>query len=93
MVRHYIVKGRVQGVGFRWFVHREAGARGLKGWVRNTDAGEVELMVAGTEDKLDELRAQLELGSRGSRVDSVYERVLDESMERNLESFQIEGAW
>jgi hypothetical protein len=50
-------------------------------------------MVAGTEDKLDELRAQLELGSRGSRVDSVYERVLDESMERNLESFQIEGAW
>jgi acylphosphatase len=92
-VRHYIVKGRVQGVGFRWFVHREAGARGLKGWVRNTDAGEVELMVAGTEDKLDELRAQLELGSRGSRVDSVYERVLDESMERNLESFQIEGAW
>jgi acylphosphatase len=93
MVRHYIVKGRVQGVGFRWFVHREAGARGLKGWVRNTDAGEVELMVAGSEEKLDELRAQLELGSRGSRVDSVYERVLDESMERNLESFQIEGAW
>jgi acylphosphatase len=93
MVRHYIVKGRVQGVGFRWFVHREAGARGLKGWVRNTDAGEVELMVAGSQEKLDELRAQLELGSRGSRVDSVYERVLDESMERNLESFQIEGAW
>jgi acylphosphatase len=93
MVRHYIVKGRVQGVGFRWFVHREAGSRGLKGWVRNTDAGEVELMVAGSEEKLDELRAQLELGSRGSRVDSVYERVVDESMERNLESFQIEGAW
>jgi acylphosphatase len=93
MVRHYIVKGRVQGVGFRWFVHREAGARGLKGWVRNTDAGEVEVMVAGNLEKLDELRAELERGSRGSRVDSVHELELDEAMAQNLESFQIEGAW
>jgi acylphosphatase len=93
MVRHYIVKGRVQGVGFRWFVHREAGARGLKGWVRNTDAGEVEVMVAGNLEKLDELRAELERGSRGSRVDSVRELELDEAMAQNLESFQIEGAW
>ena len=45
MIRYYVVKGRVQGVGFRWFVHREAGARGLKGWVRNTEKGEVELMA------------------------------------------------
>ena len=93
MVRHYIVKGRVQGVGFRWFVHREAGVRGLKGWVRNTDAGEVEVMVAGNLEKLDELRAELERGSRGSRVDSVQELELDEAMAHNLESFQIEGAW
>ena len=48
MVRYYVVKGRVQGVGFRWLVHREAGARGLKGWVRNTESGEVEIMVAGS---------------------------------------------
>ena len=68
MVRHYVVKGRVQGVGFRWLVHREAGVRGLKGWVRNTDTGEVEVMVAGSEEKLAELRAVLERGSRGSRV-------------------------
>ena len=93
IVRHYIVKGRVQGVGFRWFVHREAGARGLKGWVRNTDAGEVEVMVAGNLEMLDELRAELERGSRGSRVDSVHELELDEAMAQNLESFQIEGAW
>jgi acylphosphatase len=93
MVRHYIIKGRVQGVGFRWFVHREAGARGLKGWVRNTDAGEVEVMVAGNLEELDELRAQLERGSRGSRVDSVHEHELDEAMAQNLDAFQIEGAW
>ena len=93
MVRHYIVKGRVQGVGFRWFVNREAGARGLKGWVRNTDGGEVEVMVAGSEEKLNELRAELERGSRGSRVDAVHESDLDEAMAQDLESFQIEGAW
>jgi acylphosphatase len=93
MVRHYIVKGRVQGVGFRWLVHREAGARELKGWVRNTDQGEVELMVAGSEEKLDELRAVLERGSRGSRVDVVHEKDMDEAMAEGLESFRIEGAW
>jgi acylphosphatase len=92
MVRHYIVKGRVQGVGFRWLVHREAGARGLKGWVRNTEAG-VEIMVAGTLEQLAELRALLERGSRGSRVDAVHETDMEESMADGLESFQIEGAW
>jgi acylphosphatase len=93
IVRHYIVKGRVQGVGFRWLVHREAGTRGLKGWVRNTEAGEVEIMVAGSQDKLAELRAVLERGSRGSRVDAVHEQDMDEAMAHGLESFQIEGAW
>jgi acylphosphatase len=93
MVRHYIVRGRVQGVGFRWLVHREAGVRGLKGWVRNTEAGEVEIMVAGTLEQLAELRAVLERGSRGSRVDAVYETEMEEAMADGLESFQIEGAW
>jgi acylphosphatase len=93
MVRHYIVKGRVQGVGFRWLVHREAGARGLKGWVRNTEAGEVEIVAAGDAEKLAELRALLERGSRGSRVDAVLETDMDETMSDGLESFQIEGAW
>jgi acylphosphatase len=92
-VRHYIVKGRVQGVGFRWLVHREAGARDLKGWVRNTDDGEVEIMVAGSEDKLAELRAVLERGSRGSRVDAVVEEDKEETVAADLQSFRIEGAW
>jgi acylphosphatase len=92
-VRHYIVKGRVQGVGFRWLVHREAGARDLKGWVRNTDEGEVEIMVAGAEEKLTELRAVLERGSRGSRVDAVQEKDMEEAMASGLESFRIKGAW
>jgi acylphosphatase len=93
MVRYYVVKGRVQGVGFRWFVHREAGERGLNGWVRNTDGGEVEVMAAGSVEKLAELRTALERGSRGSRVDAVHETDMDEAMAAGLESFQIEGAW
>jgi len=45
MVQQYLVKGRVQGVGFRWFVQYEAARIGLRGWVRNTDDGDVEVMA------------------------------------------------
>ena len=66
MVRYYLVKGRVQGVGFRWFVHREAAALGLKGSVRNTESGHVEVVASGPEEDLKQLRRALERGSRGS---------------------------
>ena len=46
-VRHFLVKGRVQGVGFRWFVHREAAEIGLRGWVKNTPDGHVEVLASG----------------------------------------------
>jgi acylphosphatase len=92
-VRHYIVKGRVQGVGFRWFVHREAAAIGLRGWVRNTDAGHVEVLAAGDEEQLLELTAALKQGSRGSRVDAVVVDERPASEAATLEVFQIEGAW
>lgn len=93
MVLHFLVRGRVQGVGFRWFVHREASELGLRGWVRNTEAGEVEVVVAGSEESLAELRQSLNRGPRGSRVDRLVEHPLAESEGENLESFQIEGAW
>jgi acylphosphatase len=93
MVRYYLVQGRVQGVGFRWFVHREAAALGLKGWVRNTESGHVEVVAAGTDEDLAELRSVLERGSRGSRVDRVEQRDLAESEADALGPFQIEGAW
>jgi acylphosphatase len=93
MVCHYLVKGRVQGVGFRWFVQREAAELGLRGWVRNTDDGHVEIVAAGEPDVLAELTAELRKGSRGSRVDAVLEHELAESEGAQLGPFGIEGAW
>ncbi len=83
----------MQGVGFRWFVHREASELDLRGWVRNTEDGEVEVVASGTVEDLAELRASLRKGPRGSRVDRVVEHYLDEKEGQGLESFRIEGAW
>ena len=93
MVVHFLIRGRVQGVGFRWFVHREAAELGLRGWVRNTDAGEVEVVAAGDAETIAELRGELRKGSRGSRVDAVIEHELTEAEGESLGAFEIEGAW
>jgi acylphosphatase len=93
MVCHYLVQGRVQGVGFRWYVHREAAQLGLHGWVRNTEEGAVEVVAAGPPEALSELRAALDRGSRGSRVDRVIEHPLNEQEATKLGPFTIEGAW
>ncbi len=93
MVHHYLVKGRVQGVGFRWFVHREAAEIGLRGWVRNTENGHVEVVAAGEPEDLAELHKALHRGSRGSRVDTVLQQELADSEAEGLGPFHIEGAW
>jgi acylphosphatase len=93
MVCHYLVQGRVQGVGFRWFVHKEAAELGLRGWVRNTEEGHVEVVAAGARQELAELRRALDRGSRGSRVDRVLEHPLAEGEAETLGPFNIEGAW
>jgi acylphosphatase len=90
MVLHFLVQGRVQGVGFRWFVHREASELDLRGWVRNTEDGDVEVVAA---EDLAELRESLRRGPRGSRVDRLIEHYLDEKEAKNLSAFRIEGAW
>ena len=93
MVLHFLVRGRVQGVGFRWFVHREAAELGLSGWVRNTEDGDVEVVVTGKAADLDELRRSLRRGPRGARVDQLMEHFLEESEAEGLGAFRIEGAW
>ena len=93
MVLHFLIQGRVQGVGFRWYVQREAGELDLRGWVRNTEEGEVEVVASGSAEDLAELRASLRRGSRGSRVDRLVEHYLEDREAEGLNSFRIEGAW
>ena len=93
MVLHFLIQGRVQGVGFRWYVNREAGELGLRGWVRNTEDGDVEVVVSGSEADLAELRSSLRRGPRGARVDRLVEHYLDDSEAAELSSFRIDGAW
>lgn len=89
--RRYIVRGRVQGVGYRWFVEREARTLGIAGWVRNNADGSVEVLAMGTAEQLLALRGRLYAGPRASRVDVVDE--IDAQPIPDLKSFRIEGAW
>jgi acylphosphatase len=74
-------------------VHREASQLDLRGWVRNTEDGEVEVLASGAEAELANLRASLRRGPRGARVDRLVEHYLDESEAEDLSSFRIDGAW
>ena len=89
--RRFVVRGRVQGVGFRFFVEREAHMLGIAGWVRNNPDGTVEVLAMGTQEQLAGLRGRLREGPRAARVDAV-----DESSTKaipGLTAFRIEGAW
>ena len=68
---HARVTGRVQGVGFRYYVMTAAAELGLKGWVRNRRDGSVEVVAEGDLDRLRELVRALEKGSRSSSVQEV----------------------
>ena len=92
-VKHFLVKGRVQGVGFRWFAHRVAAEIGLYGWVKNTDSGHVELIASGDTEQIAKLAFELRRGSPGSRVDVVVEHELDDIEASELKEFCIQGAW
>jgi acylphosphatase len=89
--RRFLVRGRVQGVGFRWFVEREAHILGIAGWVRNNADSSVEVLAIGTSAQLTGLRARLREGPRAARVDEVEES--DAKPVAGLTNFRIEGAW
>jgi acylphosphatase len=65
------ITGRVQGVGFRAFVEREARARNLKGWVRNRRDGSVEAAFSGPPDIVDDMLSACRCGPSYSRVDHI----------------------
>ncbi len=70
------VRGTVQGVGFRWFVVRQAGRLRLLGWVANQPDGSVSVVAEGPSEGLDELLRELEQGPPGARVSAVEVRRL-----------------
>ena len=89
--RRFLVRGRVQGVGFRWFVEREAHMLGIAGWVRNNSDGSVEVMAQGTARADCRFRSRLREGPRASRVDDVEE--FEAQAKPGFRTFRIEGAW
>jgi|SRR2546423_8060003 acylphosphatase len=89
--RRFVVRGRVQGVGFRWFVEREAHMLGIAGWVRNNHDGSVEVLAQGSREQLSGLHSRLREGPRAARVDKV--EVSEARPVAGLSSFRIEGAW
>lgn len=85
-VRRYLVSGRVQGVGFRYFVAREAEALGVAGWVRNLPDGQVEVLAEGTEPQLSTLEGRLWEGPPHARVAAVG---VDAADERPARGFRV----
>ena len=72
--RRWFVRGRVQGVGFRYFVERAAQELGLGGYARNLDDGRVEVYATGAPEKLSDLAGRLRVGPRWADVRGVDEQ-------------------
>ena len=89
LARHYRVRGRVQGVGFRYFVVETAVRLGVRGYVRNTMDGEVEVHAEGEEPALAGLRVELERGPMLARVIEVVEG--DAPVTGRYSSFSVRG--
>lgn len=87
--RRFVVRGRVQGVGFRWFVEREAHILNIAGWVRNNPDGTVEILAQGTRDQLAGLHSRLREGPRAARIDAVD--VSEAQPAAGMTSFQVRG--
>jgi len=85
--RRYLVHGRVQGVGFRWFVQKQANLIGVRGYTRNLDDGSVEVYAIGTDAQLSELAGQLWQGPPYSEVRRVEEQ---EAALETRTSFEID---
>jgi len=73
LARLYRIRGRVQGVGFRYFAEKAAQQLGVSGWVRNDDDGSVEVYAVGNAEQLAELAGMLRRGPRWAEVRGVDE--------------------
>lgn len=74
--RRYLVSGRVQGVGFRYFTESAAAQNGVHGWVRNLPDGRVEISAEGDAEAIGRFERQIRQGPRGAHVDAVETETL-----------------
>jgi acylphosphatase len=90
VIRLLRIRGRVQGVGYRAFVHAQATRLGLHGWARNRSDGSVEVLVEGQRDALEALTRSLRRGPPGARVAELVEREASpDALAGSSDSFDI----
>jgi acylphosphatase len=76
-IHHLTIRGRVQGVGYRYWLEQQARVRGLEGWVRNRRDGKVEALFAGPPDVVSGMIVLCRRGPSSARVDAVEEEPVD----------------
>ncbi len=87
IARRFQVSGRVQGVGFRYFVVTCAARWGLTGWARNLPDGRVEVLAQGEPEALGGLEEDLRRGPRSARVDHV--EAVEERADGGIRDFGV----
>ena len=91
VAKKFLITGRVQGVGYRYFAERWASQLGICGYVKNLWDGNVEVYAIGDAVALEELKIQLAEGPRSARVAAIDES--DESVDKRYNRFIVEGGW
>ena len=89
IARRFLVRGRVQGVGFRWFVQELAALENAAGWVQNRPDGAVEALVQGEAQAVERIERQIRRGPPAARVEHV--EVADEPPLDSRHSFSIKS--
>lgn len=91
VARKYLISGRVQGVGYRYFAERVANQLGIRGYVKNLWNGDVEVYAIGDDASLEEFKRQLAEGPRSARVKGIQE--FEQPVDKRYSQFVIEGGW
>ena len=89
MKKHIVITGKVQGVGFRYWLYKAAIQRNIEGWVRNNISGEVEALLIGNDENVNDIIKQCEIGPFSSNVTQI--RIKDYQQEYSKKSFDILG--
>ena len=87
MKKHMLIFGKVQGVGFRYWLYEKAIKKNIRGWVKNKITGEVEALLIGNDEDVDDVIKQCERGPSSSNVTQI--RIQDYQQEYSKKSFDI----